>query len=226
MSFVLKQLKNNRLKIEKGSEDPFIEYECVGGKINNHTLKHMINNGYEDQPTKIDNIDGYVIDRDLSGKRAQVYYNPTTGHLVVNHRGTKGLQDVMTDIGLMVGHKSGKRFEHGKKITDQALNKYNTDNVTISGHSLGAKIAKESNRTHGKEMVAVNPAVVLDDIMEQQGKSDYVVRSSLDPISGLHAFNPYANEARTIDIPFQSYNPFTEHNADVLDRLGDVDIGK
>ena len=223
MSFVLKELKNNRLKVQKNTSD--VDCSYVGGKINSTTLQKIIKNGYEDNPKKINNLDGYVMDKKLSGTRAQVYYHPETKHLVVNHRGTKGLNDVMTDIGLMIGNKSGKRFEHGKKITDQALKKYNTNNVTISGHSLGAKVAKEANRDHSKETVVVNPAVVLDDILERQNDNQTIVRSRLDPISALHNFNPFRNEAKTIDIDAKSYNPLTEHSSDVLERLGNVDVG-
>jgi hypothetical protein len=197
----------------------------VGGKINSKTLHKMIKNGYEDDPTNERYLDGYQIDKQLSGQRAQVYYHPETKHLVINHRGTKGVHDVMTDIGLMLGHKSGKRFQHGKKITDDAVKKYKTENVTITGHSLGSKIAKESNRKHNKETVLVNPAVTPHDLLEKQKDNETVVRSKLDPISYLHNFNPMRNKAKTIDIDPQSYNPLEEHSSDILSRLGDTEIG-
>jgi hypothetical protein len=223
MSFTLKQLKNNRVKIEKCL--PEAECSHVGGKINSKTLHKMIKNGYADDPKETENLDGYVLDKELSGTRAQVYYNPTTKHLVVNHRGTKGVHDVMTDIGLMFGHKSGKRFEHGKKITDEALNKYKTDNVTISGHSLGSEIAREASKNTKHDVVVVNPAVAPLDMFNKQKENETVIRSRLDPISALHNFNPYANESRTIDIDAKTYNPLTEHSSDILADLGDVDVG-
>jgi len=52
-----------------------------------------------------------------------------------------------------------------------------------------------------------------------------IIRSKLDPISALHNFNPFRNEAKTIDIDAKSYNPLTEHSSDILERLGDVDVG-
>ena len=227
MSFVLKQLKNNRLKIERNViEDPgSIDYKWIGGKINNKTLKHMINNGYMDNPAIMDNIDGYILDKELSGKRAQVYYHPEKDHLVVNHRGTKGIHDVMTDIRLVLGDKSGNRFKHGKKITDDALRKYNTENVTIAGHSLAGEIARQSSKNDNHDIIVVNPAVAPLDMFNRQKDNETVIRSTLDPVSGLHGFNPFANETKTIDIPFQSYNPLEEHHAEILDRLGDIEIG-
>lgn len=223
MSFVLKELKNNCLKIEKGGHD--VECKFVGGKINNKTLQKMIKNGYNDDPKEIDGIDGYVLDKELSGTRAQVYYNPETKHLVVNHRGTKGLQDVMTDIGLMFGNKSNKRFTYGKKITDEALNKYKTDNVTVSGHSLSGEIARQASKNKNHDVIVINPAVTPHDMFNKQNNNETVIRSSGDIISNLHNFNPFRNEAKTIDIDTKSYNPLTEHNSKILERLGDTDIG-
>lgn len=229
MSFVLKQLKNNRLKVEKCSDQqaskPTIAYGCVGGKIKSGTLHKMISNGYTDNPKQTENVDGYVLDKSLSGTRAQVYYHPETKHLVVNHRGTKGVHDVMTDIGLMFGHKSGKRFQHGKKITDEALKKYDTDNVTVSGHSLGGPIAREASKNKKHDVVVVNPAVAPLDMFNRQKDNETIVRSTLDPISGLHNFNPFRNEARTIDIKAKTYNPLTEHSSSILEDLGNVDVG-
>jgi len=223
MSFGVKQLKNNRIRVVKCN--PEVECDYVGGRMNNLTLHKMINNGYTDDPTQTTDLDGYILDKSLSGTRAQVYYNPSTNHLVVNHRGTKGVHDVMTDIQLMLGNKSGKRFAHGKKITDQALKKYHTDNVTISGHSLGAEIARQASKSNNHDVVVVNPAIAPLDMFNKQKDNETVVRSSYDPISALHTLNPFRNEARTIEIAPESYNLLKEHSPDVLERIGDRDVG-
>lgn len=223
MSYELKHLEDNRLAVQKVPTS--IEYQVTGGRVNAKTLQSMISNGYEKKPQSKDKIDGYVLDKELSGTRAQVYHNPETDHLVINHRGTKGMQDVFTDIGLMFNHKSNKRFQHGKAVTDAALKKYDTENVTLSGHSLAGVIAKEANKKHGKETITVNGAVTPYDMLSKQDNNTLVVRSKLDPISYLHSWSPFANKAQTIDIEAKSYNPFTEHSADVLDRLGNTDIG-
>lgn len=227
MAFLLTTLKNNCIKIEhvKHPEDNTIEFKCVGGKINTKTLHSLIKNGYNDKPKDITNIDGYILDQKLSGTRAQVYHNPNTNHLVVNHRGTKGLHDVMTDIGLMFGHKNNKRFKHGKKITDDAIKQYDTDNITITGHSLSGEIVRHNNKDSNHDVVVVNPAITPLDMFNKQKKNETVIRSTLDPISALHSLNPFASKKRTINITSKSYNPLTEHNSDILDRLGDCDVG-
>lgn len=218
----MKQLNNNRLKVEKNAPD--IECSYVGGKIRSTTLQKMIKNGYDDKPKNSGDVDGYVLDKELSGTRAQVYYHPETKHLVVNHRGTKGVH-VMTDVGLMFGNKSNERFKHGKKITDQALKNYNTDNVTVSGHSLGAEVARQASQSNKHDVVVVNPAVAPPDMFNRQKNNETVIRSRLDPISALHNLNPFRNEAKTIDIEAKSYNPLAEHSSEILERLGERDVG-
>lgn len=224
MSFKLKQLRNNRVAVKK-MEPNTIEYQIKGGKINNRILQSMMANGYAKKPQSKDNIDGYIPDKELSGIRAQVYHNPKTNHLVINHRGTKGMHDVFTDIGLMFNHKSGKRFQHGKAVTDSALRKYDPKNVTLSGHSLGHQIAKDANRNHEKETVSVNPAITPYDMLNTQKDHETIIRSKLDPISYLHTWSPFANNASTIDIDAKTYNAIEEHHSAVILDLGDRDVG-
>ena len=164
-----------------------LHYDMIGGKIKVNTLQKMFKNGYEKKPKNTNNIDGYNIDKELSGSRAQVYYHPETQHLVINHRGTKGVHDVITDIGLMFNHKSNNRFKHGKKITDNALKKYDTDNVTITGHSLGHAIAQESNKDHKKELITLNGAITPYD--KKLKDNEFVIKSTSDPVSMLHKTN-------------------------------------
>jgi predicted esterase YcpF (UPF0227 family) len=229
MSFQIKHLKNNRIKVVQ--VNPSVpsptqcQYDYIGGKINTKTLQSMIKNGYSKKPQSVDKVDGYDLDKELSGTRAQVYHNKDTNHLVINHRGTKGLSDVMTDLQLMVGYKNGKRFQHGKKVTDDAIKKYDTDNITVSGHSLGAQVAKEANKDHQKELISVNPAIVPNDLLNVQKKNETVIRSELDPISALHSISPFASKSRTINIKAKTMNPLTEHKSGVLDRITDENVG-
>jgi hypothetical protein len=224
MSFTMKQLKNNRIKIEKAEPDQ-AEYAYTGGKINTRTLKSMISNGYTKNPKAQNNIDGYILDPELSGTRSQVYYNPETDHLVVNTRGTKGVQDWITDARLMMNDKSSNRFKHSKKVIDDAIRKYPTDNTTLTGHSLGSKLTQEANKQHNAEEILVNPAVTPYDMFDKQKQNSTVVRSSLDPISALHSLSPFKTKERTITIKPESYNLMKEHKSSVLDRLPEEEIG-
>eukprot|EP00981_Chlorochromonas_danica_P012135 scaffold4518_cov172-Ochromonas_danica.AAC.2 len=177
------------------------EYKVIGGKIGRTTLQNILKNGYKEKKHQKESLDGYSLDKELSGSRVQVYYNPTTHHVIVNHRGTKGINDVMTDINLMLGNKTSKRFKHSKEITDKAIRKYQDSNV--------------------------NPAVAPSDLLDKQDKNEYVIRSKLDPVSILHKFKPFKSNERTYETSPTTLNLINEHNTDILknDDLED-EIGR
>ena len=201
-----------------------IDYFVTGGKIKVKTLKGMLQNGYQKKPHS--NVDGYEIDKDLSGQRAQVYYNKDTNHAVTSHRGTKGIHDMFTDVQLMFGHKKNKRFDHGRKVTDQAIKKYHDANVTVVGHSLGSAIAQEANKDHKKEQVTLNGAITPMDLLKKQQDHEFVIRSKHDPVSALHAFKAGQNKQNTKTIKSKSLNLLNEHKTDILDRMdSDDEIG-
>ena len=90
---------------------------------------------------------------------------------------------------------------------------------------MGSEVARQASQNNNHDVVVVNPAVAPLDMFNRHKDNETVIRSTLDPISALHNFNPYRNKARTIDIDAKSYNPLKEHSSDILGRLGDVDVG-
>jgi hypothetical protein len=214
--------QSSRKTLTKGGN---IHYFVIGGKINSGVLKNVIKNGYAKNPKDNKNINGYILDNELSGKRAQVYHNPKTNHTLVNHRGTQGIHDLYTDVKLMFGYKNNNRFKHGKKITDDALKKYSDSNVSVIGHSLGSEIAREANKEHNKESILLNPAITPSDMFKKQKNNEIIIKSKIDPISVLHNFNPNKSDKNTIEIKNKTYNPLKEHSSNILNRLNDVELG-
>ena len=201
-----------------------MSFILIGGKVKNKVLKSVLKNGYDD---KLNDIDNYRVDKDLSGKRVQVYHNPDTNHTIINHRGTKGLNDVYTDLKLMMNFKNNKRFQHGKDITDKAINKYSNSDVSITGHSLGHKIAEEANLKHNKEQITLNGAITPYDLIKKQKDNEFHIRSEYDPISVLHGLNPMKNNNNNTTIKGKNLNLLNEHKTDVLGRLDDdLEFGK
>ena len=191
-----------------------IDYICFGGKLNVKTLQQVIKNGYK--KNKVNELDGYRLDPQLSGSRAQVYHNEKNNKTIINHRGTQGINDLITDLKMSLGNTNNKRFNHGKNITDKAIEKYAGSDFTITGHSLGAKIAKEANKAHNKDAILFNPVVLPNDKFDV---TDTIVKSKLDPVSFL--YYPKSHQSKTIMINPKSFNLLKEHNSSILDRLDD-----
>jgi hypothetical protein len=191
----------------------------IGGKVQVGTLKKVVSQGYKmNKKKKENNIDGYELDHELSGQRAQVYHNKETNHTLVNHRGTASLSDWATDLKMgLFNDKKGKRFNHSKKVTKQAEEKYKDSTISMIGHSLAGKLAQEAN-TNNHELITFNPAITPYDIGRKQKDNEYVVRSSRDPISALINYTKPNNDNNTT-IQAKTYNPLTEHSSDILDRV-------
>jgi hypothetical protein len=84
---------------------------------------------------------GYNYDKMLSNKNQQVWFNPNENKLLYNIAGTHNMQDWGTDGYLLLGKlKDTNRYKEAKNILNQAKQKYNVNNATITGHSLGSTI--------------------------------------------------------------------------------------
>ncbi len=126
---------------------------------------------------------GYEVDHELSSRRAQVYYNPTTGDSVVVHRGTADLNDWMTDARYtLFGSKDLDRFDHSKKVQKSAEEKYGKERVTTMGHSLGGALAEDSASKESK-VITYNKAAVDPNKKIKENQTD--IRSHNDIVSKI-----------------------------------------
>ncbi len=72
--------------------------KLIGQGIYSNALKEFLENSYS--KNQKETINGFYRDNTLSGQRTQVYNNPVTHETYVVHRGTKGLEDILTDFKL------------------------------------------------------------------------------------------------------------------------------
>ena len=184
-------------------------------------LRDFLKNSYSKKQTQ--NLDGFKRDDSLSGQRAQVYHNDATNQTYVVHRGTSGLQDVLTDIKLALFPKlymQSTRYKHAKDVQQQAENKYGKENITTLGHSLGAKLASDVGGDT-KEIISYNRPILPYEMLNPTKKNETSIRTKLDPVSILGAVNPNIKQIST-----KTINPITAHNVDQLNSLKDEKIGK
>lgn len=186
--------------------------EKVGGALRAEDLQHFVNASYDKNSQAPTDINGYVLDKDLSNGQAKVYHNPNTKHTVVANRGTQGtLQDWANNLAYTMGmYDQTGRYKNAVKTQDEAIKKYGKVDTNV-GHSQSGIITRKLNAL-GKtgEVINVNPA----SLGEKQKENETVVKSTFDPVS---IFQPKNN--RNIFIKAKTYNPFTEHSGNILGRL-------
>jgi predicted esterase YcpF (UPF0227 family) len=188
-----------------------------GGALGARNLQSMLANTYD---KKGKNIDGFEIDKNLSGKRTKVWYNPETNQSVVGHRGTANTRDWITDARMAYGNETNNRFKHAKRIQKKAEAKYGQENISTIGHSLGGRLAEKYGKKTN-EVITVNKAVIPKTFLDRVPKNQYDVRSSRDVVSAL----PQVNKNKHT-IQAESWNPLTEHKTEVLLREPDRVYGK
>jgi hypothetical protein len=94
-----------------------------------------------DQQEEFYKRQGFKLDRDLSNDNQQVLYNKEKNKLLYNIAGTHNLKDWGTDAYLLFGNiKNTNRYKEADERLKQAKQKYNVNNATITGHSLGATL--------------------------------------------------------------------------------------
>ncbi len=108
----------------------------------NVSLYDALKSSYGNQESKQHLADaGYKYDSMLSNHNQQVWYNPYQKKLLFNVAGTHNLSDWGTDLWLGAGHlKDTDRYKEAKQALEDAKHKYNVNNATLTGHSLGGSI--------------------------------------------------------------------------------------
>lgn len=135
-------------------------------------------------------VEGYTIDKELSNKNYTTYVDPQ-GKATVVYRGTDpwNWRDVTTDMALPflgVQHASKlSRFKNARKVAERAKAKHGAENVTLTGHSLGASQAMAVSNQTGLNARTFNPYVSPGDAMWNKKNYDKVENHyhKNDPIS-------------------------------------------
>jgi hypothetical protein len=200
----------------------------TGGKLKAKEVKDFLDASYDKTPPK--DLDGYLLDTELSTDTAKVYYNPEKNHAITIHRGTEGITDWGNNLAYFLGYYDyTPRYKQGKSVQDKAETKYGKQNISTLGHSQGAVLARKLG-SDTKEVINVNPLYTT----ERPKKNEYNIRSSTDIVSGLYApvakareiLYPNYSKKHDITIPSQSATDVLgEHSYNILDRMGDAEIG-
>lgn len=189
-----------------------------GGFLKGSVLKDFLKNSYKNKNDQSNNLHGFKRNEKLSGNRVQVYHNNENNKTIVAHRGTKDLNDVITDVKLALfprSYKNSKRYQHSKNIQEQAEQQYGKDNITTIGHSLGSKLASDLGK-NTKEVITYNKPTFIRDLFKKPNPNETHIRTKGDVVSLL---SPYFDRTKTKTINKNNSitNPLDAHNIDKLD---------
>ena len=180
--------------------------------MNKKDVHILLDASYNKKPS---NQGNYILDKELSGQRVQVYYNNFTNKAYVVHRGTQGSKDILNDVGLIVGVR-GNRFYHAKNIQKLAEQKYGKNNIITLGHSLGGQLTEESTKG---QAITYNKPTLPNEILfgnRLNNKNQTNIKTSRDPVSILNN----KNDDRNIVIKSKKLNPLHAHSTDRLNGKG------
>lgn len=127
----------------------------------------VLKNGYN--KTKKQNMNGYVLDKQLSNHNNQIYYNKKDNKPLHNINGTNSFSDVVTDVYLAAGKlKNTSRYKESHHKLRQAKEKYKINDATITGHSLGATIAGYIGGSNDKVITADKGATLFQKVRSNE----------------------------------------------------------
>jgi hypothetical protein len=176
-------------------------------------LKDFVEAGYK-KKSEAKNINGYILDEELSTKRNKVYYDPKTGKAVHTIAGTDSMTDWSNNLLIPIGmHEYSNRYKNSEQIQKEANKKYGKSNVDLVTHSQSGNIAENlaNKKLVGGNNTTLNPAIIGN-----HNKDVKVVKSVLDPVSLLT--NTTKKDVKIIP---KTIDPIAEHSTNILDKTKD-----
>ena len=198
-----------------------------GGSLKPYEVKNFLQASYEkDAPL---NIDGYVLDENLSNLYGKVYVNDESKKVILAFRGT-GMENLGTDwlnnLFFLVsdpGYKLTPRYRTAVKMYQEAMKKYKGYKFELLGHSQSGIIVNNLCSNKVRNCISLNPAYKNATLKN----NEFIIRSKGDVVSKLtepkklinSVFYPKWSKKHMITMDDKTGNPITEHKVDILERL-------
>lgn len=195
-----------------------------GGKLKASDLRNLLQSSYTGQP-----VDNWQMEKSMSTNNSKVYRNPSTGQVVVAHKGTQGAQDWGNNLIYAVtgemGYKQTRRFKEAQRVQKAAENAFGKDMVSTIGHSQGGLQAQMLGKD-SKEIITMNKATRPQEMLygSSKKKNQTDIRTTSDPVSAFRS--PFASKKKSINIDADTTDPLKSHSYTNLDKLGDQMIGE
>jgi len=141
-------------------------------------------------------LEGFVLDRELSTQEHSVFRNDTTKETVIAYRGTTTLSDVKTDGHIAMGReKHTARYKRSEAVFEKARDKYD-GSIAVSGHSLGGGISLHVAEKYDVEGHHYNPAISATQVFSKDHydnkTTQRIYHTEIDPVSvGAHVIGDH-----------------------------------
>lgn len=183
-----------------------------GGSLAVGEIKQFVEASYEPKKGETERIGDYVLDKELSTRKAKVYHDPVHDKTIVANRGTTGtVSDWANNARYLLGdYAKTDRMKQAERVQREAIDKYGKVDTNV-GHSQGGIITRELNKKGlTGEVINLNPASKGEKVK----KNEFIIKSVMDPVSLLQK-QPKKRTTKTRG----TLDLLKEHSTDVLDRL-------
>jgi len=199
-----------------------------GGSLKASLVQEFITASYMKKNKRPQNIGAFGYYEPGSTDTVAVYANQREMRVVIVYRGTEGtISDWANNWSYAVGqYKKTERFKEAERVTNKVKELFKFYKITTIGHSQGAVPQRLLNGNDIEEAIAVNPAVMG----EKPRANETRISSTIDPVS--NAFDLITKgkvdreKDKTIFIPAETSDPIGEHSQNILERIGDQEVGK
>ena len=173
------------------------------------TFHDILKNGYNKD--KLDEVNGFQLDRELSNDDHQIYHHKDKG-LLYNVTGTQNSRDWVNNLKLAtgIGFKKSIRYNNEKETLNKAKKKYNVDNALITGHSQGAAHASFISDPNKDEVFTLDKAATIGH-KSRKNETNYASRGDL--VSVFNNNNKYIGN--------HDYNFLNAHKVNKIKNLPD-----
>ena len=163
---------------------------------------------------KTENIDGFLLDNQLSKYNIGVYQNPYSRKVIIGFRGTAALEDLSTDLDIVKGRTNDIQYKEADDIYKQVKEKYPEFQIIATGHSKGGSLGLYLNTKYGITFYGFNSGVGLGVISSNPNKDKahlYIIKGDL--ISGLGSMGNLGM-VHVFNSKFHDASPLQAHSMD------------
>lgn len=156
---------------------------------------------------KIPILRNFKIDNSLSTKKNSVFVNTNTGEVVISYKGTNptNIEDLYDDLEIIRGYEDQtSRFEKANELYKNVEKKYGSQNIKITGHSLGATAGLFVSEKNNVESHLFNPGIGTSKLVSNYPNNtnkSYIYKTKHDPVSvGAFLLNDKTNR-EIVNVP-------------------------